>query len=428
MKNPLQFFLAFIFLLCGKAQAQCPPGDFTLSSQLDIDLFGIYYPNCTEIGGNLTIQVLVGPPEIFDLSPLSNLETIAGELKIWNTQLTSLSGLHNITSTGGLNIAVNQELTSLSALSELTSVTGWIQVASNHMLTSLEGLENITEVGDVNLVFSNNLTSLSGLDNLTSVGGYLAIGGNPLLASISALDNLTSVEDNLIVAMNPALISLSGLDNLETVGGVVSIYENPLFTSLSGINNLTSAGAININTNNSLTSLSGLENLTSLFSDGHIHIYNNLVLTDISALQNLNPENILPIASEEYVGLYIVDNPLLEVCNLSNICTFLQNGGESEITGNAGSCIDEQTLTNACSMSVEDNVINNVDIYPNPVKSLLYFDKEIQKVTVTDLTGKIFSVQNTVDQVDLSTLQSGIYLIVIEQENGIQVTKKVIKE
>jgi hypothetical protein len=83
---------------CYGLNAQCPPGDVTLSSQAQVDDFVATYPNCTEIPGNMVIGEFVST-DITNISGLSNLTSIGGSLQIQsNPGLTSLTGLDNLTS------------------------------------------------------------------------------------------------------------------------------------------------------------------------------------------------------------------------------------------------------------------------------------------------------------------------------------------
>ncbi|MDY0089862.1 MAG: T9SS type A sorting domain-containing protein [Flavobacteriaceae bacterium] len=85
-------------------------------------------------------------------------------------------------------------------------------------------------------------------------------------------------------------------------------------------------------------------------------------------------------------------------------------------------------LHNNAGLGIDDNTINGIKIYPNPVKEMLYFSEEVNKITVTDLTGKVFKTQSNSNQVDLSNFQTGVYFVVIDQENGAKETKKVVKK
>lgn len=281
-------------------------------------------------------------------------------------------------------------------------------------ITDLTPLNNLTSVEVISIHFTQ-VTSLSGLENITNANS-IDILENPQLTSITALSNLTSLEEALTIEKNTQLTSLTGLDNLTTIGGLY--INNNAVTSLSPLENLTSIDWSGLGINeDALTSLSGLENLTSVVA---VFLIGNAQLTDISALQNIDPTTL--------GVLRIINNPLLSVCHLSNFCTYLQQGlgWLTDIANNAGDCISEQAVLNTCSLSIDDMAFEKVKSYPNPVKDILYFEKEVQKVTITDLTGKVLSTQSNSSQIDMSGFQNGMYLITIETKNGKE-TKKVVK-
>src|SRR5690606_26677244 len=177
-------------------------------------------------------------------------------------------------------------------------------LAGNVSLTSQEQIDdfatnypNCTEVSGNLTIQGANITDLTPLSNLTSVGGYLRISSNSNLINLDGLSNLTSVGGYLRISSNSNLINLDGLSNLTSVGADLVIEYNPS-------------------------------------------------LTDISGLQNIDPTSIL---STYYgVGLYIVGNTSLSVCNLENFCTYLAGSGARDISGNAGDCISEAAVTTAC--------------------------------------------------------------------------------
>src|SRR5690606_4849478 len=150
-----------------------------------------------------------------------------------------------------------------------------------------------------------------------------------------------SVGENLDIYNNLSLTNLDGLSNLTSVGGYLSIASNSSLSSPNGLNNPTSAGGnLNINSNPNLTNLNGLSNLTSVGAD--LVINSNYSLTDISGLQNIDPASIL---STNGLGLYIVGNTSLSVCNLENFCTYLAGSGLRTISDNAGDCVSEAAVT-----------------------------------------------------------------------------------
>jgi hypothetical protein len=91
--------------LPGPALAQvCSPADFFLVNQAAVNAFP---QGCTEVSGNLVLAVSgQTPTDITDLSPLSALTSVGGDLHIaFNPALTSLDGLSALISVGSLAIS-----------------------------------------------------------------------------------------------------------------------------------------------------------------------------------------------------------------------------------------------------------------------------------------------------------------------------------
>ena len=76
---------------------------------------------------------------------------------------------------------------------------------------------------------------------------------------------------------------------------------------------------------------------------------------------------------------------------------------------------------------------NEFAVYPNPTNGIIYFDftnKEIQKITISNLAGKTIIESPGItknDNIDLSGLKRGTYIISIHTDNKI-ITRKIIKE
>jgi hypothetical protein len=210
-------------------------GDFYLDSQADVEAF-----DCTEVTGGLTIDGWYNPYGITDLSSLSGLTSVGGDLGIvFNFKLTSLSGLEDLISVeGSLYIWDNNKLTSLSGLGKLTSVGEDLQIRENDALASTTGLEELTSVGG-NLKISDNaaLAMSSGLKGLTSVGGGLYIRENDGLGSLTGLEKLAAVGGDVVIQDNDALVLLP--KELASVGGDFEVTNNEALTecscSLSGL-------------------------------------------------------------------------------------------------------------------------------------------------------------------------------------------------
>jgi cysteine-rich repeat protein len=356
----------------------CPggviPGDLTLDSQIEIDLFSSEYPGCFALAGNMEIY---GPAmDITNLSGLNNLTTVGGELQIHdnlNTGFIYLTGLNGLTNVGGLYIHHNNNLASLTGLNALTTVSGTgLRVEYNDNLTSLNGLGALTTIsgglslqqlsllnsvsalsalttinGGMALAYTNQLQYLNGLNNLTTLNGGLSlrsnsylqnlsglsgltgingtvwIDGNGSLQNFSGLDNLTSITGNFLVNANGSLANLTGLNALNNISGYLYIRQNPLLTNLQGLNNLSSIGStLWINENTGLLDLSGLNALT-IVSDA-------VWIEDNAGLQNLTGLNALSSTS---LGLRVRNNgALTSLSALSALSTI--GGGDLRIENN----------------------------------------------------------------------------------------------
>lgn len=132
----------------------------------------------------------------------------------------------------------------------------------------------------------------------------------------------TEIPGNLFIGVNSGttdITDLTPLSKITQIGGWIAIYHN------------------------SLTTLNGLQNLTAIGKD--IDIRDNAVLTDISALKNTS------FSPADGFGLTIKDNASLSVCDLPNFCDYLTNPSATHprtISGNAGDCITEQAVKDAC--------------------------------------------------------------------------------
>ena len=85
------------------------------------------------------------------------------------------------------------------------------------------------------------------------------------------------------------------------------------------------------------------------------------------------------------------------------------------------------------NVGIEDKPnLENITIYPNPVSNYLYIDFDKSKklfYTIYDISGKlIFDKKIITQNIDVSTLDKGIYILEIKDEEGNSIRKKVIKE
>lgn len=171
----------------------CVPDGIWFSTQNQVDSFQIYYPDCDQILGDVWI--------------------------------------------GGGWLGSN--INNLTGLSTLTSIEGDLSIYSNDFLVNLTGLDNLTSIGGYLYInFCDVLTSLTGLNNLTSIGGDLIIGsaypysggGNPALTSLTGIENIDAGSiTNLNISYNSSLSACavqSICDYLAAPNGWVEFCEN----------------------------------------------------------------------------------------------------------------------------------------------------------------------------------------------------------
>lgn len=92
--------------------------------------------------------------------------------------------------------------------------------------------------------------------------------------------------------------------------------------------------------------------------------------------------------------------------------------------------LDSISLTT--NLSTISNLISNINIYPNPTENFLNISNpnnvEIKNISVVDINGRIVKNQSdSLSQINVSDLNSGVYFVTIEAAEG-KTTKKFIKQ
>ena len=112
--------------------------------------------------------------------------------------------------------------------------------------------------------------------------------------------------------------------------------------------------------------------------------------------------------------------------------TALTNGNYA-VSITTDGCTDTSACVNIPSVSIVENELNvKTRIYPNPTKGIFNVDSELDLgiIQVLNLAGEILhsveAVKNSTN-IDLSNIQSGVYLVKIERE-GMIITKRIVIE
>ncbi len=288
MKKFILLLLFSLSIVVEASSQSCFPDGITFTTQSQIDSFQTDYPNCSEIGGFVTIS---------------------GE------SITNLNGLNNIVSIGEyLNVESCNSLTSLSGLSNLDTIGGGLSVNNCSILTNVQGLEGINYLTGIELSYNWGLISLEGLNNLDSIDGCLYMQHNGLI-NFAGLDNLKKIGGCVDITWNGSLVSFLGFENLESIGDYLWIETNDNLSNISSLSNLKSIGGTLYISGTSLTSLDGLDN----------------------------------VAPSSISSMIIYGNGSLSVCGVESICDYLTSpNGVVQIYNNAEGCNSPPEIAHTC--------------------------------------------------------------------------------
>jgi hypothetical protein len=132
-------------------------------------------------------------------------------------------------------------------------------------------------------------------------------------------------------------------------------------------------------------------------------------------------------ASDNYDG--DITDTIVIVNNLDSavVGTYAVTYNVSDANGNAAAEVT-RTVIIVSSLSTEDNTMNIVKVYPNPVKDKLFISGNETPITVAiyNVLGKeVLSIKNT-NNINVAALPSGVYIIRISDGVG-QTNRKFIK-
>ena len=267
-------------------------GNITFSTQSEVDAFagGDY----RIIGGDLTILNSDIDP-VSNLSPLSEITNIKGDVIINNTNLTILAGFTNLEFVAGnLEIKDNELLTEIQGFKNLELIGGVFFLSGNNQLVMLDEFSKLKSVqSDLVITINNSLTSIDNFNQLDSVFGELTIGYNDLLETINGFHNLSYISGKLGISGHNRLTSVKGFENVNLIGDQVyhiakglEIRDNGQLSEIPEFNKVNSIGGnFRVDNNDHLNVFTGFENLITI--NGDFEIGESNLLTSIPGMNNL---------------------------------------------------------------------------------------------------------------------------------------------
>ncbi|TYB79559.1 T9SS type A sorting domain-containing protein [Bizionia myxarmorum] len=151
-------------------------------------------------------------------------------------------------------------------------------------------------------------------------------------------------------------------------------------------------------------------------------------VTRLKVVQNLNLSVFIFNGTVDQTSYYYYDNMNGNVVFRSNtaVIVFTFAGVNDTIT------LMESFLTNPLSTTKNDLVQNTFQVIPNPVTDVVNIHynapNTIQSIQISDMNGRIIIRNNEASKsVDVSALQSGLYMVTIQTSSGV-LTKKFLKK
>lgn len=434
-------------------RAQCPTGNVSITSQADADAYGVNFPNCDTLPGDLTFSGL----DINDLSPFSGVDVILGNLTMTGTfpGPSDFTGFDQLNRIGGdLWVENCARFRGFNGLDNLQRIGGTLHVMYTDSLESFSGLHNVEVVGgNVWALMNFNMLGFYGFNSLDSVYGSFEINtqNSPLLTFITVPPDLKYVGGNFHMSAYYATIitggnnldhiggdlgitghslaNISAFTGLNTLGGDLLVSDAEELTSLSGFNQLDSAGGILVDANPLLTIISGFPDLDQV--DGFLWIDDNPLLTSLYGFAELDTVGQLVISSNNaltnivaldqtigYGSLQINDNPQLAICHVQSVCDRVLAPiiPIAAIDDNAPGCLSEAEVENQCILiaNILPETAQEFMLYPNPGNGMFIHVRSrdvLRSIELLDQTGKVIAQYGGAVRTLMAPEVAGTYLV-----------------
>ena len=358
----------------------------------------------------------------------NNSSTSGGAVYSNSFSLTSDVTVSN--STFSDNSSINGGGVYSSSVNASSSVTLRSSIFDNSNINN-GGLNTITSLGYN--IFSDSPTGATGTGdqtNITLMLQSLAFNGGStqtMLPSVSSVALDMGDPTDMSDAQNHSIV-----DSRRDVGATEYVCQLP------GTHNETVCFGDSITVNGTVYNASNLTGTYTFTDIGVNHCDSTVTVT-------LTIENVIDVSTTTS-GLTITANATGATynwidCSTGNSIVPSETGTNLTATANGdyavvvtvGNCSDTSACVNINTVGINNhqNLINNINIYPNPAINKLTIENgnlKINNISILNLTGEIVKTTTVnTNIIDVSNLTQGIYFLQIHTDNGL-VSKKFIKE
>lgn len=405
----------------------------TFTSIVDLDISNNLFTSVdiSALAGLVAFKADFMLASSIDFSGLSNLETV----NIASGSLNSVTFANN-SSLRILKLDNNQLSTiDLTGLSQLEELTLRVNQLSNLNLTQNSNLTEVNLLGNslTTIDISQN-TALIELNVTSNNISTLDVSQNTVLQNIYASNNSLSTLDisqntglSILNVNNNNLSTLSVSQNLNLkelyIGGNnftgINLSQNSLLEQLVIYGNTNFSDPIDLSNNSNLKILD--INDTQLTA---IDLSNNAALEEVDLFSNSALSSV-NMANGNNAGILYADftsNPSLSCIQIDASFTPPTADWFKDVSAN---------YSVNCSLSISDiNISDDINIYPNPVHTFLNIESNntYEAIEIYTLLGKKVLTAEATTHLNVSSLNSGMYLVKIVGSNNEVIIKRIIKD
>jgi uncharacterized delta-60 repeat protein len=288
---------------------------------------------------------------------------------------TTIKQLARVNSNGSLDTSFNTNINAISAITQTNGVRSFTLLASGKILVATNSTPRLIRLnsdGSIDNTFSTTITN--------------------------AVDSMTEQTDNKILVATTFSTNSGELVRLNSTGTSDGTFTNYTITGggINAVNQLSTSKILISNYNGSTAT----NRLVRLNSNGGVD-------------------------SSFNIGTGLNDD--INKINIQSDGKILLGGFFATYNGNTKRGI--LRLIGDSNLSVDENEINKIEIYPNPVKEKIYLSNITEsEYEIFNILGNLVSKgKSGINEISVNTLSKGVYILKLKnRENSI--TKKFIKE
>lgn len=261
---------------------------------------------------------------------------------------------------------------------------------------------------------------------ITSLTLYYVNAPNEYIEDLTGLEDFVNLES---LTVNGTMIEELDISTLVNLKHLVCV--DNMLTSIDVSNNVL-LEYLDIKSGGDVVPFNNFSEI-DLSNNPNIHTLRASGVTKINLNNNNNSSNMFIFISCAYCDGYPEDFIIANVCIEIDNTTAAQNNQypySEWIIYHSNITYSYTDDVEACVLNVNSFKEKKISIYPNPVSDMLYFeatDTIIEKIMVFDLSGRKILEQNQVNNLQVSDLQKGNYILKIVSDKGIQTEKIIVK-